>query len=225
MLADPLAPPTRDTFEALFNAERRPPEPCTPPDPDLAAWEPPVPVVINHVALLANLRRAQRGCPGLSGLTAEILRVVLDDAEASQTFSDVASQLACARVPDDIVPALGLGRVVALRKPNGGTRGLVIWDFLRRLVARTLAQQFVGPIAEACHPHQYTLGSSVGAEALIHEVQARCAADPQLTVVSLDAAAAYDGMSRHTVLRELTNLPEASALLPFVCLWLGRTST
>ena len=226
LLADPLAPPTQGTFEALSNAERRPPEPYTPVDPDLAAWDPPVPVVLNRVALLANLRRARKGAaPGPSGLTAEMLRVVLDDADASQSFSDVASQLACARVPDDIVPALGLGRVVALSKPNGGTRGLVIGDFLRRLVARTLAQQYAAPLAEACHPHQYALGSRVGPEALIHEVQARCAADPRLTVVSLDAAAAYDGMSRQTVLRELKEVPEASALLPFVRLWLGRTST
>ena len=226
LLADPLAPPTQGTFEALSNAERRPPEPYTPVDPDLAAWDPPVPVVLNRVALLANLRRARKGAaPGPSGLTAEMLRVVLDDADASQSFSDVASQLACARVPNDIVPALGLGRVVALSKPNGGTRGLVIGDFLRRLVARTLAQQYAAPLAEACHPHQYALGSRVGAEALIHEVQARCAADPRLTVVSLDAAAAYDGMSRQTVLRELKEVPEASALLPFVRLWLGRTST
>ena len=138
-----------------------------------------MPVVLNPVALLANLRRARNGAaPGPSGLTAEILRVVLDDAEASQTFSDVASQLACAGVPDDIVPALGLGRVVALRKPNGGTGGLMIGDFLCRLVARTLAQQFAGPVAEACHLHPYALGSRVGAEALIHEVQAGCAADP-----------------------------------------------
>ena len=148
---------------------------------------------------------------GPSGFTADILRVVFDDAEASQTFSDVASNFACARVPDDMVPALGLGRVVAPRKPNGGTRGPVI---LRRLVTRTLAQQIAGPIAEAWDPRQYALGSRVGAEALIHEVQARCAADPQLTVVSLDAAAAYVGMSRQTVLRVLTGFPDASALLP-----------
>ncbi|CAE7829188.1 unnamed protein product [Symbiodinium microadriaticum] len=96
-----------------------------PLDPDLAAWELPVPVVLNPVALLANLRRARKGAaPGRSGLTAEILRVVLDDAEASQTFSDVACQLACARVFDDIVPA------VALRKPNGAGDGCEQGDAL-----------------------------------------------------------------------------------------------
>ena len=31
---------------------------------------------------------------------------------------------------------LGLGRMVAIRKPTGGTRGLVVSDFFRRLIAR-----------------------------------------------------------------------------------------
>ena len=53
-MADPLAPPTQDTFEALSSAERPPPEPYSPLDPDLAAWELPVPVVLNHVALLTR---------------------------------------------------------------------------------------------------------------------------------------------------------------------------
>ena len=125
----------------------------------------------------------------------------------------------------DIIPALGLGRVATLRKPNGGTRGLVVGDFLRRMVARTLPQQVATLLADACRPHQYALGSRVGPEALIHEVQARCALNPQLTVVSLDASAAYDGISRASVLRELRDVPEASLLLPFACLWLGRTWT
>ncbi|CAE7246381.1 unnamed protein product, partial [Symbiodinium sp. CCMP2592] len=70
---------------------------------------------------------------------------------------------------------------------SNAERRLVVGDFLRRLVARTLAQQFAAPFAEA--------------------------------------AAAYDGMSRQMVLRELTEVPQASALLPFVRLCLGRTST
>ena len=55
----------------------------------------------------------------------------------AKSFLEVASQLACARVPPDIVPALELGRIVALRKLNGGTRGLVVGDFLRPTVRNT----------------------------------------------------------------------------------------
>ena len=113
---------------------------------------------------------------------------------------------------------LGLGRMVAIRKPTGGTRGLVVGDFFRRLIARTLAQQFAPSIEAACRPHQYALGNRAGLDALVHNVQARCARDPALS-------AAYDGISRQAILHELRQVPKAAALLPFARLWLGRPSS
>ena len=225
LTADPLAPSTDATFEQLSDPSRRPPEPYGPLAPDLLDWEPPSPVALDSRALLSNLRRARKGAaPGPSGFTAEIARVVLDDEESSQAFVDVATLLAQAQIPPAILPAFGLGRVVALTKPSGGTRGLVVGDFFRRIVARTLAQQFAGAVEEAC-PHQYALGNRAGLDALVHAVQARCAHDPNLTVVSLDASAAYDGISRQSILQELRSLPAAAALLPFARLWLGRPSS
>ena len=41
-----------------------------------------------------------------------------------------------------LAAAIGLGRIVALQKPNGRVRGIVVGDFLRRLVARSLAHLF-----------------------------------------------------------------------------------
>ena len=90
---------------------------------------------LDRSALLANLHRAHRGAaPGPSGDTAEILRSVLDEENASQLLFEVVSLLARAAVAD-----LALGRLVALSKRGGATRGLVIGDFLLRLVARTIA--------------------------------------------------------------------------------------
>ena len=86
--------------------------------------------------------------------------------ESSQAFADAATMLAHAQIPATILPAFGLGRVVALTKPSGGTRGLVAGDVFRRIVARTLAQQFAGAVEEAC-PHQYALGNRAGLDALV----------------------------------------------------------
>ena len=100
--------------------------------------------------MLSNLRRARKGAaPGPFGFTAEIARVVLDDEESSQAFVDVATLLAQAQIPPAILPAFGLGRVVALTKPSGGTRGLVVGDFFKCIVGHTLAQQFAGTVEEA----------------------------------------------------------------------------
>ena len=60
---------------------------------------------------------------------------MLDADESIEAFAEVATLVAQARIPAAVMPAFGLGRVVALRKPNGGTRGLVVGDFFRRVVA------------------------------------------------------------------------------------------
>ena len=146
-----------------------------------------------------------------------------DDEEATLAFADVATLLARAQVPTSIAAAIALGRLVALRKP-GGSRGLVVGDLLRRLVARTLAQQFSQQLDAACHPHQYALSTRTGAEALVHTLQAKTQADTHLTVLSVDISAAYDTVSREAMLSALREVPQASALLPFVRLWYARES-
>ena len=73
--------------------------------------------------------------------TAQILRLVLDDDEAAGALCEVANLLAHAQLRSSAATALALGRLVAIRQPSGRTRGLVVGDALRRLVARILAQQ------------------------------------------------------------------------------------
>ena len=138
LLSEPLALGDQATLQQLRDPDRRPSQPYAPLDPDLLSWPP---VALPAPALLTNLRRSRRGAaPGPSGLTADIARLLLDDADSSEAFCDVVLLLARARLPTSIASALGLGRLVALRKPAGGVRGRVVGDFLRRLVARTLAQ-------------------------------------------------------------------------------------
>ena len=49
-------------------------------------------------------------------------------------------------------PAIGLGRLTALQKEVGGIRGFVVGDMMRRLVARTMAQQVSKEVEEATSP-------------------------------------------------------------------------
>ena len=69
--------------------------------------------------------------------------------------------------------------MTALQKPDGGVRGIVVGDVMRRLLARTLAQQF-GPQAEAAtHPFQYALSTRAGTECVAHLVQALTSSDKE----------------------------------------------
>ena len=72
-------------------------------------------------------------------MTAEHLRVLSHCLVAIVAFSEVATALARVDVPDEIMDAIRLGRLTALRKPNGGVRGIVVGDIVRRLVGRTMA--------------------------------------------------------------------------------------
>ena len=60
----------------------------------------------------------------------------------------VAVLLSRGQVPPFAVEAVRLGRITALAKPDGGVRGIVVGDVLRRLVAKTIAQQ-IGDQVEA----------------------------------------------------------------------------
>ena len=152
LTASPLAPATSATLAALRDPERRPPTVQVPLDPPLDPRSSSV-VEICTRRLLANLRRTRRGAAaGPSGCTNEHLRVLLDEESCTQLLGRVAARLAVAEVPGEIAGALRLGRMVALTKPAGGVRALVMGDVFRRLVARTLAQQFGEQFRQACAP-------------------------------------------------------------------------
>ena len=172
LTALPLAPTTQETLQALRDPARRPPEPQVPIDPRLLSSRAP-PVELSPDRLIANVRRARKGAaPGPSGCTGEHLRVLLDDEECTQLLVTAAGKLASAQVPDTIIPAIRLGRMVALTKPTGGVRALVMGDAFRRVVARTMAQQLTGEFQRACAPFRYALGIKAGAEALVRAVRA-----------------------------------------------------
>ena len=136
-----LAPGTPEILQELRDPDRRPAEPYEALSHEVLDFQPDQVHLLPEL-VLSNLQRARKGAaPGPSGLTAEVARVLLDDEGASDLFARVTQLVAQAAVPRDAARALGLGRMVALQKPNGRVQGIVIGDFTRRLVARRFAQQ------------------------------------------------------------------------------------
>ena len=76
-------------------------------------------------------------------MTMEHLRPLLDSPKDLKLFFKMAEILARAEVSDAVIPTIRMGRMTALHKPSGGVRGIVAGDVIRRLVARTMAQQVV----------------------------------------------------------------------------------
>ena len=87
-------------------------------------------------------------------MTSEHLFPILDNAQDSEALARVATLMARGEVPPEALEGIRLGRLTALRKLDGGVRGIVVGDILRRLVARTMAKQVSSEVEKATAPFQ-----------------------------------------------------------------------
>ena len=158
-------------------------------------------------------------------MTSDHLKVMLDDTDVSDLFCSICQDVVDTDVPEAALEAMRLGRLTALRKPNGGVRGIVAGDVVRRLVSRTVAQQVSDEVEAATSPHQYALSTRAGTECVAHALQAATDLDEAATVLSIDGVGAFDSISRAAMLQALAELPEASGALPFVKMWYGQPSS
>ena len=172
LTAEPLADGNAATLAELRDPRRRPQTPVVPLSPEVLNHVPAEPCPLPDTLLLANLRTARRGsAAGPSGMTNEHLRLMLDDPCDLGLLHQVALRFANAAVPAPVLAAARLGRIVALRKPTGRLRALVVGDVFRRLVARALAQHFAAALQDACMPYQFGLSTRAGTEALYKLLQ------------------------------------------------------
>ena len=126
-----------------------------------------------------------------------------------------AVSFANAEFPELVLSAVGVGRLVALRKPNGRVRALVVGDVFRRLVARALAPHYAAALQTACMPFQFGLSTRGGIEALFKLLQVATECNSRATVFSVDAVGVFDHVSRQAMLEALRSRPELEPLLPF----------
>ena len=113
---------TQQTLEALRDPDRLPPLPRDPlPE-----------AILEHDM---NLRSLSGAAAGLSGMTTDHLRLVLDQVRMCQ----MPDQFAQARIPPAVHNFLRLGRLTALQKPRGG-------------VGERLPPQWAVPLPPLSHP-------------------------------------------------------------------------
>ena len=158
-------------------------------------------------------------------MTTEHLRPLLETPQSLHSFFLMCEKLSQANVPPVVVEAIRVGRLTALRKPDGGVRGIVAGDVIRRLVSRTIAQQIGKAVERATAPHQYALSTRAGSECIAHVLQGLCEQNPQATVISIDGLGAFDQISRAAMLDGLLNVAHCGAVLPFVRMFYGAPSS
>ena len=120
---------------------------------------------LDGVSFLRNLRSARRGAAGgPSGVTVEHVQPLLDHNKDAKLFCQVGG-----------IPFQSAGSCFGSRrhqvgqadreKPDGGVRGIVAGDVVRRLVARTMSQQLMD-VERATAPFQYAFSTRAGCESL-----------------------------------------------------------
>ena len=98
-------------------------------------------VQLERDRFVSNLRRTRKGLSaGLGGTRNELLKVNMDDDGALDDLVGIAQRLAEADVSREVVAAMRMCSLTAIRQEGGRMRGLIAGGSFRRLVARTLAQ-------------------------------------------------------------------------------------
>ncbi|CAE7948954.1 unnamed protein product, partial [Symbiodinium sp. KB8] len=201
----------------------------------MAAW--------THVGVLAQLARLNKRPPASAGIevvsrwthqprhTYTFLRLLArarDRQKAPWWWAAGAQQAmmrARAHVPQEIQQALAMARMTALRKPDGGVRGIATGDAFRRLVARTLAKQWADVFDNATRPYQFALQARAGTDALAAHVRVAIAQRRDAVLVSLDGRSAYDCMSRLAFLSKLRDVAPELSSLSSACFMANHRST
>ena len=223
---DPVAPGNDATLRALRDPQRRPQAPRGPLAPELTGFPTTSLVQLKQDRLLRNLRSARPGAAGgPSGMTADHVRPLLDSERDAESFCHMCEEFARAQVSDEVVQALRMGRMTALQKSSGGIRGIVVGDFVRRLVARTLAQLLNPAVEQATSPFQFALTTKSGCECVAHIAQALTDLDANATLFSVVGIGAFDLISRSAMLQGLVEVEGGGSVLPFVRLSYGSPST
>ena len=115
---------------------------------------------LDEELFLRTLRSSKRGSAGRpSGMTNEHLRPLLDSIHDAHLLFLTGEHLAIAHVPPNIITFLRQGRLTALQKDNGGVRGIVAGEVIRRLVGRTMARRLAEPVKAATAPFQFALST------------------------------------------------------------------
>ena len=218
-----LAPGTPETHAEL--QAQRPTEVREEVPPHLLNFQPAVKVKLDKRVVLEALRSAGKGsAQDLAGTRYEHLRVLLDDDELWELLVQFLQAFARAEVPESVAAALRLGRLTALKKENGKTRGIVAGSVFRRLSCKVLAKQFSDDFLEATAPYQFALQTKAGTEALAHALHFLTDFDEETVVLSLDGVGAFDHVRRAAFFKKLESLENLQPLLPLVSLLYGSES-
>ena len=117
-------------------------------------------------------------------MTTDHLRPLLEHTRDLHSLLKMEELLSRGRIPPETARTIRRGRMTAPRKDGGGVRGIVAGEVIRRVTARTIAQQLGEAVERFTAPFQYALSTRAGC--IVHVLQTLTELDPEATVTSID---------------------------------------
>ncbi|CAI5504971.1 unnamed protein product [Closterium sp. Naga37s-1] len=219
--ATPVSTPSPTVLEAL--RAKHPPAPASPPD-----WNFPEPDP--HLsAPFAVFSKVLGSCEmgvgaGPSGTTFEHLRdAALINHSVGKHLHALVNTILTGKLPPAVAELLTASRLIALSKPDGGTRPIAIGESITRLAAKTALTLTAGAARVFFLPHQFGVAVPGGAEAIIHITRTYLTVNTGALVLQADLANAFNSVNRDAIITSLRDSSLAS-LLPLVKLLYGLPS-
>ncbi|CAI7774209.1 unnamed protein product, partial [Closterium sp. NIES-54] len=220
--ATPVSKPSPAVLESLrakHPSAPRPDKPWPQPEPDSY-------LSVSREVFLKLLSRRENGVgAGPSGTTFEHLReAALIHATVSSHLHALVNIILRGKLHQEVGKLLTASRLIALDKPDGGTRPIAIGECILRLAAKAALTQLAEAAREFFLPLQFGVAVPGGAEAVIHVVRTFTAANLGALVLQADLANAFNSVDRHAIATALKGSP-LEPLLPSVQFSYGQPST
>ncbi|CAI7748393.1 unnamed protein product [Closterium sp. NIES-54] len=218
--ATPVSKPSPAVLESLRAKHPSAPRPGTPwPQPEPDSY-----LAVSREVFLKLLSRCENGVgAGPSGTTFEHLHeAALIHATVGYHLHALVNTILRGKLCQEVGKLLTASRLIALDKPDGGTRPIAIGECVLRLAAKAALTQLAEAAREFFLPLQFGVAVPGGAEAVIHIVRTFTAANKDALVIQADLANAFNSVDRHAIATALKE--QLEPLLPLVHFSYGQPS-
>ena len=151
----------------------------------------------------ALLKMSANAATCIDGWTKQLLlQAVQFDSSIADDIGVLCSYINDNQLPPEAMRLIRMGRLVAVPKPDGGMRPIVISSFLAKLTGTCVLES----TKVRCSAHQFAIGRQRGAERIVH--LARKAYEEGLAIIRLDSSNAFNVTSRQIIATSIRDTPD-----------------
>ncbi|CAI7927971.1 unnamed protein product [Closterium sp. NIES-54] len=208
-----VADPTPEVLDSLKS--KHPPTP-----PRHIDWTPTDEahvVSITSAAFAKILCRCENGVgAGPSGMTFEHLRdAAIANAAVTTHLHALVNTILHGNLPEEVCSLLTSSRLIALAKPEGGTRPIAVGECVLRLAEKSALSTLADAARAHFLPLQYCVAVQGGSEAIIHAARSYMSTHSDATILQADLSNAFNSISCEAIVAGLRGTT-LEGILPLV---------